>query len=111
MTPNLNRKLELQQLTRTPDGAGGFDETWTPLGTIWAAIRPTSGREGESDHIRLSKVGVDITVRAAPIDAPSRPKPDQRLVENTRVYRILAVTEKDARGHYLTCSAVEEVAS
>lgn len=30
--PNLNRRLTLQQLVRSPDGAGGFRETWATLG-------------------------------------------------------------------------------
>ena len=50
-----------------------------------------------------------ITVRAAPFGAPRRPKPEQRLREGARVFRIAAVAEDDADGRYLTCFAQEEV--
>ncbi|MGB0799261.1 MAG: phage head closure protein [Planktomarina sp.] len=109
--PMLNRRLTLQDLVRSPDGAGGYTETWAPLGNLWAQVRALSGREGEMDHAKLSKVGYDITVRSAPFDAPSRPKPEQRLVEGTRIFRIHAVTERDTSGRFLICKASEEVAT
>ncbi|MGB1235073.1 MAG: head-tail adaptor protein [Planktomarina sp.] len=111
MTPRLNRSLVLQDLTRTPDGAGGFIESWIPLGTLWAEVRATGGREGETDHAKLSQVSYAVTVRAAPHGAESRPKPEQRLVEGPRIYRIHAVTEADTTAKYLTLRVTEEVAS
>lgn len=32
--PHLNRALLLEGVDRTPDGAGGFAEAWTTLGTL-----------------------------------------------------------------------------
>ncbi|MFT7254059.1 MAG: head-tail adaptor, partial [Paracoccaceae bacterium] len=34
--PDLSRRLTLEAAVRLPDGAGGFSETWEPLGHIWA---------------------------------------------------------------------------
>ncbi len=50
-------------------------------------------------------------MRAAPIGAPSRPRPDQRFREGARIFRIHSVTERDDQGRYLTCFATEEVAA
>ncbi|MEO0357139.1 MAG: head-tail adaptor protein [Pseudomonadota bacterium] len=108
---HLNRALVLENLLRVPDGAGGFSESWSPLGTLWAQVRATGGSEGETDHAKLSQVSYSITVRAAPHGAPSRPKPDQRLIEGSRIFRILAVTERDPTGKYLELRTIEEVAS
>lgn len=111
ITPHLNRALVLEDLIRTPDGAGGYSETWSALGTLWAEVRATGGREGETDHAKRSEVTYTVTLRAAPFGAPSRPKPDQRLVEGTRVFRILTVTEADTAARYLKLRVIEEVAS
>ncbi|MCB2129010.1 MAG: head-tail adaptor protein [Rhodobacteraceae bacterium] len=107
--PRLNRKLVLEEAQRTPDGAGGSTLTWVALGVLWARIDPGSGRERAGEFVTVSTVPYRITVRAAPEGAPSRPKPEQRLREGGRVFRITAVTEEDAAGHYLTCFAQEEV--
>lgn len=107
--PHLNRHLVLQDVVRTPDGSGGYDETWTPLGHLWAEVKARSGREGETDHAKLSSVTYDITVRSAPHGAPSRPKADQRFVEGARIFRIHSVIEKDVAAKYLICNASEEV--
>jgi head-tail adaptor len=109
--PRLNRKLVLEEAQRTPDGAGGSTLVWAALGVLWARIDPGSGRERAGEFVTVSTVPYRITVRAAPEGSPSRPKPEQRLREGGRVFRITAVTEEDAEGHYLTCFAQEEVPS
>jgi SPP1 family predicted phage head-tail adaptor len=105
----LNRKLTLETPDRVADGAGGYTITWAPLGELWAEIRPGTGRERALETLTVSNVPLRITLRAAPHDAPSRPRPDQRFREGERIFRILAVTEADAGTRYLTCFAQEEV--
>jgi SPP1 family predicted phage head-tail adaptor len=107
--PPLNRKLSLESVVRVADGAGGYVETWEPVGTLWAAIKSGTGREKAGEFLTVSATALRITVRAAPFGAPRRPKPDQRFVEGARLYRIEAVTEADTEGRYLTCFAKEEV--
>ncbi|MBC7139055.1 MAG: head-tail adaptor protein [Defluviimonas sp.] len=107
--PVLNRRLHLEQAQRVADGAGGYATEWAVLGTLWASIAPGTGTERAGEFVTLASVPCRITVRGAPVGAPSRPRPDQRLREGPRVFRILAVTEADARGAYLTCFAREEV--
>ncbi|WP_417277854.1 head-tail adaptor protein [Celeribacter sp.] len=108
---HLNRKLVLEEAVRVSDGAGGYVETWTQLGTLWAAIQTGTGSETSEDFLTVSRVAMKIIVRGAPVGSKRRPKPDQRFVEGGRIFVILAVTETDALGHYLTCTAREEVAS
>lgn len=109
--PHLNRKLVLEEAQRTSDGAGGYVETWVPLGTLWASVEALSGFEGSRDFVTVSRVPMRIHVRGAPVGSPRRPKPDQRFTEGSRTYRILSVAEADAQGHYLICHAQEEVSS
>jgi head-tail adaptor len=106
--PILNRRLVLEAPVRLPDGAGGFSEIWAAMGELWAEITPGAGRESAGEFLTLSAVPYRIVVRAAPPGAPSRPRPEQRFREGTRVFLITAVTEHDRRGHYLACFAREE---
>ncbi len=107
--PNLNRALALEAPTQTPDGAGGFALSWTMVGTLWGEVMPGSGRDPAGVEITLATVPYRITVRGAALGSPRRPVPEQRFRDGTRIYLILAVTEHDQDGMYLTCFAREEV--
>jgi len=104
MRPNLSRRLLLEAPVRVADGAGGFNEVWQPLGTVWGEILPRTGRESGD----LARMGFRITIRAAPQGAPSRPTPLQRFRDGARLFIIDAVTEADAEGRFLICYATEE---
>lgn len=109
--PHLNRKLVLEAPLRSADGAGGYAETWAPLGTLWAEITARSGSERAIGGAAVSRVGYRIVVRGAPTGSSMRPAPDQRFREGARQFVIRAVAERDPRGQYLTCFADEEVAA
>lgn len=110
MPPRLNRRMILAAPERSPDGAGGHVVTWVARGTLWAAVAPGAGREAAGAGATLSRVALRITLRAAPPGSPARPAPGMRLTEGARRFDILAVTEADPAGRYLTCIAEEEVA-
>ncbi len=103
MKINLTRKLVLEERSNVPDGKGGFGVSWIPLGEVWADVDARSGREAFLASRDISKVRLRIIVRAAPVGSPSRPKPDQRFREGTRVFSILAVSEFDPMSRYLEC--------
>ena len=105
----LSRRLVLEAVQRTPDGAGGFSEAWVALGSLWAEVTAGTGGERYSEFLTLSNVAYRIVVRGAPQGAASRPKPEQRFRDGARIFRIAAVTERDGAGRYLTCFAQEEV--
>lgn len=106
--PRLNRRLVLETPAAVPDGAGGFTQGWAALGTLWAAMAAGAGRAAGGEEVIRPEVGWRITVRAAPVGAPSRPVAGQRLRAGERVFVILAVAECDADARYLTCFAREE---
>lgn len=107
--PHLNRRLTLETPQKVPDGAGGYQTTWVPLGQLWAALQPRGGRESEGEGAPISAVSYKITVRGAPQGSPARPKPEQRFRDGGRIFKIRAVTESDEAGMYLLCFADEEV--
>jgi head-tail adaptor len=105
----LTRKLVLEAPQNVADGAGGFSRVWTALGTLWGEVTPGVGSETRGIEVVLAAVPYRITVRGAAIGASSRPKPEQRFRDGGRIFTILAVTERDPDGQYLTCFAREEV--
>jgi head-tail adaptor len=109
MTGFLNRLLTLEAAERVADGAGGYALDWSVLGQLWAQMRAGTGRERAAQSITMSEVGYVITVRAAPVGSPRRPKAAQRFRDGERVFRILSVSERDLRGMYLDCRAIEEI--
>ena len=106
--PRLTRHLTLEAEIKVPDQSGGYDSTWSVVGTLWAEIKAKSGREARGPNTPMSKVGYKITVRGAPVGAPSRPVAGQRLRGHGRTYVIEAVSEYDLDGRYLVCHAQEE---
>jgi SPP1 family predicted phage head-tail adaptor len=108
LQPDLNRRLLLETRERVADGAGGFVETWVPLGDLWAEVSPRTGRRAEHETLPTALVRYRILVRAAPPGHSARPKPDQRFREGARLFRIEAVAAADPGQRFLECYAVEE---
>ncbi|MGC5198402.1 head-tail adaptor protein [Aphanothece microscopica] len=106
--PELKRSLVLEAPQDTATGSGGIARAWVALGRLWAEIRAGAGREGDSVEVVTARVPLRITVRGAPVGAPSRPQAGQRFRDGTRLFAILAVAEADPGGRYLTCFAREE---
>jgi head-tail adaptor len=109
MSLALTRALVLEGAQRVANGTGGYAESWVALGTLWAEVVAGSGRDVPGEEVTISSVPYRITVRGAPVGAPSRPRVAHRFRDGLRVFRILAVTERDAGGQFLTCFAREEV--
>ena len=108
MSVMLNRPLVLEDPVEVSDGAGGITLSWVALGTLWGEVKPSSGREVDGEEVVLASVNFRITVRGAEVGSPRRPRPEQRFRDGGRVFVILAVTERDLSGAYLTCFATEE---
>ena len=109
-TPSLSHALVLEAPQLVSDGAGGFTQGWAVLGTLWAEITASAGRETATGGAAVSRVSYKIVVRGAPWGTPERPKPQQRFRDGTRIFTIQAVAERDPEGRYLICFSEEEVA-
>lgn len=109
--PILNTELILEAPKRIADGGGGHQIVWSPVGTLWAEIRPGTARERLVGGREVSEISHRITIRAAPVSSPRRPTPDCRFRSGVRIFAIRGVAEADPRGQYLTCWAEEGVAT
>lgn len=101
--PRLAERLTLEAPQRTPDGGGGWQVTWTPLGTFWAEVQPVSGRERVVGGRETSRITHRVRIPSAPVGSPRRPAADQRFRQGDRVFDIRAVAEADERHGYLVC--------
>ncbi|TNC73407.1 head-tail adaptor protein [Rubellimicrobium roseum] len=106
--PRLNRRLVLEHPTRTPDGAGGYHKGWTALGTLWAEVDPGTASTVAQPAGAETRLPLKITVRGAPLGAPSRPLVGQRFRDGANAYPIRSVSLADATGRFLLCLATEE---
>lgn len=100
----LRRALDLEQHVRTPDGAGGFSESWTKLATVFAELRPIVAASTVSADQEVESVTHRVRLRMrAGVSA------GMRLREEARIYEIVTVHDPDETGRYLECRARERL--
>jgi SPP1 family predicted phage head-tail adaptor len=88
----LNRRLTLEAPVESADGAGGVTRSYEAAATLWASVEPKPAREGTSadalganvTHRIRVRYGADISLR-------------HRLRDGDRLYRIVAIRERDRR--------------
>lgn len=98
----LRHRPVLEQASRTSDGGGGVTESWTAVATLWAQIRPLSGKERlEADRIS-GQIGHEVILRYRQGVLPA-----MRLRHGTRIFHILAVLDEDERHERLKCLCEE----
>ena len=73
----LVRRLVLETPEMVPDGSGGFDVGWVPVGTLWADVTARTGREELVAGALRPRATYRILVRAAPVGSASRPTPER----------------------------------
>ncbi|WP_233588907.1 head-tail adaptor protein [Falsigemmobacter faecalis] len=105
----MSRRLALEELRLTPDGAGGLGRLWEGLGYLWAEITPSGGRLEPGEGAARGEIPARILTRAALPGSPQRPAPGQRFREGGRVWSILAVAEAGSDPRYLISHVKEEV--
>ena len=100
----LRHPLALQQATATPDGAGGFAESWTTVATVFGRIEPLRADSfSRADQI-MEEVTHRITIRhRANVSA------GMRFSAGGRVFEIVTVHDPDETGRFLECRTRERL--
>lgn len=97
---DLDQRIELQRLTRMPDGGGGYSEEWTTYAQSWANVRPMSGRERYQAQQTQANANYRITLyNRADID------PADRILWRGKVLNIRFLADAGPRDLYLTIDA------
>ncbi len=101
----LSKHLIIQDLARSPDGAGGSDISWNEFATVWAKVRPRHGREKLWADAVTSSTGHIITIRYL-----AGLHPGMRFVDNTRTFEIISIINVDEKSQWQSCLCEEKPA-
>ena len=77
----------------TQNAVGEAVETWSTYATTWASVRPMSGKERFTSQQFAAEVTHEIMIRWREV----RPKAEDRVLYDGRVFRIDYVTVPDER--------------
>jgi SPP1 family predicted phage head-tail adaptor len=103
MLSTLTQRASLLALTLTPDGGGGFSESWDAFADVWLALEPL-GATDEADADKLeSRVRHRMTLRRRSDLAAG-----QRVRIAGRLFRVHAVLDAGprARAVELLCEEI-----
>lgn len=109
---DLKHKITIQERTRTEDGMGGFDETWSDLYPTRAAIWPMKATE-VIDALKL-ELQVDHKIRIRhprtfEITAANRVKWFDHIAKVDKYFNIISIINPDKRNVLLELICLEEV--
>ena len=105
--PVMNTELVLEAPRQIADGGGGFRTIWSPIGTLWGEVKPSSARETAIGARAASEITHRIVIRSAPEGSPRRPTSDCRFRSGGRVFAIRGVAPTGVQEQFLTCWAEE----
>ncbi|MDG9705547.1 phage head closure protein [Streptomyces sp. DH37] len=92
----LNTSVEVWRATRTPDGMGGWEETWAQTGTVRARLSQPSARE----RVTADQSQSHLT-HVVYLDPGADVRRGDELRQPGRVLDVLAVFEPSVPGTYL----------
>ena len=59
----LDERVTIQSQVRVADAGGGYAESWQDVATVWARVRPLSGRERDMGEQLESPRDYRVTIR------------------------------------------------
>lgn len=87
---------------RTPDAAGGVNESWQPVAAVWAEITPAGGGETFAFDRAVGRISHVVVIRHR-----NGVEPAMRFRSGAHVFEIRAAYDQEDRRRWLTC-LVEE---
>ncbi len=98
----LRHPIEIQQLTQTTDGVGGFTESFTTIHTPWASIRSATSVEIFNASQLQNVITHVIRIRfIADLRA------DHRILFETREFQIISIMDDQEHEHEQTIEVEE----
>lgn len=104
LSAKLNKRITIEEVTETSDGAGGFTTSWSTKAVLWAMIRPVfavedfeaSKIEGVVTHLIVVRYLSGIT-------------PKMRISYDGRIFDIKGVINVMERGKVLEIRVEEKI--
>lgn len=95
MIGNLNRLMTLQERASTPDGGGGFSESWEDVAGVYVGVVSTAEAESPRPGGTAALVSAVLVMRYRDDVTPG-----MRLADGGRVYHIQSFS-REKGGDYL----------
>ncbi len=93
----LSQRAALQANTLTPDGAGGYSESWMTFAIVWTKIEPAAASDVFGPDRLESRARHRITLqRRSDLSA------GQRIIAGPRTFRVHGILDKGARARFVT---------
>lgn len=89
---DLRHRVTLQRVATTKDALGGDVQTWSTLATVWAAVKPLSGREAFEAQRVTSTASLFLSIRYREDVTPA-----MRAVWHGRTFEITHVENVSGR--------------
>jgi head-tail adaptor len=93
----LNVRASLQRAVQTPDGGGGFFESWAQIAELWIGLAPSNGADSFGPDRLESRVHYRVTARRGGDLAAGL-----RLVTSAHTLSIQAVLDEGPRAEFVT---------
>ena len=101
----MNERIQIIRETRTSDGAGGQTLSLTTLASVWAHVRPRSGREMERfDRVNASAMYLFVIRYRTDVEE------SDRVLWKGEYYNIRYIAQGTGRALYLEIDAERGVA-
>ena len=102
MLSSLNRRATLLARVLTPDGSGGFGESWNAFATVWIQLTPLAATDTLGAAHLESRVRLRIILRRRSDLAAG-----QRVVVGQRIFRVHGVIDEGPRASFITLQCEE----
>ena len=94
---SLDTRASLQALARTPDGGGGFDESWSEIASVWVQVDATGGSDAVGAERNEARTKYRVTMRRRADVAAG-----QRIVTSAHTLIVHTVLDDGARARAMT---------
>ena len=103
----LDKRITLQSRSATLDDYGQQSNSWTDVATVWANIKPVSGREKMKAMQVDSILSHTVAVRYNATFMPPRTVDAWRIVYNGRYFNIIAAMDLEEARQYIIFDCLE----
>jgi SPP1 family predicted phage head-tail adaptor len=98
----LNKRITIEAPVFGPSDGGSATISWRPIGFVWAALRPTTGRETVTADGQSLQTTHHVWLRYRP-DLTGA----MRFRLGLRVFTIQSIRDPDERQRWLLCETIE----
>jgi SPP1 family predicted phage head-tail adaptor len=103
----LTERITIERRSDQTDSVGGLTTTWSKVATVWARIRPQSGRELMAAGALTPVLTHQVEIRYRPEFADPRTAATFRIVYGTRIFSVVSVINVSQRNDTIEMLATE----